>query len=174
MTQSSNAIPVSGEISDAELARFIRRASLKRFALAQQATRIALELQTLRATKGELVEALKERNEMQLLFDMRWAASMRAIKGWQEAHPGNDLVWPDSAELDVWALEQADAAVTLLTDAAVALKPFADYAPYVSMFVQGRAAQGGSPILPTKHFRKLDFERAAEFIAALSRSGVSK
>jgi hypothetical protein len=114
-----------------------------------------------------LAEARAERDELQQLFDLRWAASMRAIKRWQEANPGNDLVWPDSADLDVWALEQADAATDRLTDALVALKPFADYAPYVSMFVEGRAAQGGSPILPTKHFRRADFERAAAVLASI-------
>lgn len=110
----------------------------------------------------------KERDELQQVFDMRWKASMRAIKRWQEANPGNDMVWPDSADLDVWALEQADAAAERLTDALVALKPFADFAPYVSMFVEGRAAQGGSPILPTKHFRRADFERAAAVFTALA------
>lgn len=39
-------------------------------------------------------------------FDLRWNASQRAIKCWQAAHPGNDLVWPDHADLCVWLMEQ--------------------------------------------------------------------
>ena len=31
---------------------------------------------------------------------------MRAIKRWQAAHPGNDLRWPDHADLVVWLMEQ--------------------------------------------------------------------
>ncbi|MGB6087751.1 hypothetical protein [Parvibaculum sp.] len=41
-----------------------------------------------------------------------------------------------------------------------ALRPFAEFALYVHMLVEGRAANGGSPILPTKHLRKSDFDRA--------------
>jgi len=44
--------------------------------------------------------------ELERLFDRRWDADMRAIKMWQAAHPGNDLVWPDHAEMVVWLLEQ--------------------------------------------------------------------
>lgn len=39
-------------------------------------------------------------------FKLRYDADMRSIKRWQEAHPGNDLVWPDHADLVVWLLEQ--------------------------------------------------------------------
>ena len=44
--------------------------------------------------------------DMQRTFDLRWKADMRAIKRWQEAHPGNDLTWPDHADLVVWLMEQ--------------------------------------------------------------------
>lgn len=49
--------------------------------------------------------------ELQAIFDLRYAADMRAIKLWQAAHPGNDLVWPDHADhadLVVWLLEDRD------------------------------------------------------------------
>ena len=46
--------------------------------------------------------------EMQRTFDIRWNADMRAIKRWQAAHPGNDLTWPDHADLVVWLMEQLD------------------------------------------------------------------
>lgn len=54
-------------------------------------------------------------------------------------------------------------------EARAALKPFADFAPYVEMFVEGRAAFGGSPILPTKHFRKSDFDRARQALQDIER-----
>lgn len=52
------------------------------------------------------VEQIEEHDQS---FDLRWKADMRAIKRWQEAHPGNDLTWPDHADLCVWLLEQLDA-----------------------------------------------------------------
>ena len=56
--------------------------------------------------KEQIVEALNHDNAQ---FNLRWNADMRAIKHWQAAHPGNDLVWPDHADLVVWLLEQLDA-----------------------------------------------------------------
>lgn len=46
---------------------------------------------------------------MQQCFALRWEADMRAIKRWQEAHPDNDLTWPDHADLVVWLIEQLEA-----------------------------------------------------------------
>lgn len=46
--------------------------------------------------------------ELEAVFDLRWKASQRAIKRWQQAHPGNDLVWPDHADLCVWLMEELD------------------------------------------------------------------
>ena len=54
----------------------------------------------------------EELEDMQCTFDLRWKADMRAIKRWQEAHPGNDLVWPDHADLVVWLLEQLELSKT--------------------------------------------------------------
>jgi hypothetical protein len=47
-----------------------------------------------------------EATEHKASFDLRWKADMRAIEMWQKAHPGNDLVWPDHADLVVWLLER--------------------------------------------------------------------
>jgi hypothetical protein len=56
---------------------------------------------------AETITALRAEVEWyQRSFDLRWDASMRAIKRWQEAHPGNDLNWPDHADLVVWLLER--------------------------------------------------------------------
>jgi hypothetical protein len=51
---------------------------------------------------------LVEVEEMQASADLRWGADMRAIKRWQEAHPGNERVWPDHADLCVWLMEQLE------------------------------------------------------------------
>lgn len=62
---------------------------------------------TITLTLTEAKEVI-ELGELQRTFDLRWKADMRAIKMWQAAHPGNDLVWPDHADLVVWLLEQLD------------------------------------------------------------------
>lgn len=62
------------------------------------------------AAKRELDEALRKAGELQRSFDLRWKADRRATEMWQRAHPGNDLVWPDHADMVVWLLEQLDAA----------------------------------------------------------------
>ena len=55
------------------------------------------------------VEKIVESNhEYRASFDLRWKADMRAIKRWQAAHPGNDLVWPDHADMVVWLLGEVD------------------------------------------------------------------
>lgn len=59
---------------------------------------------------GRLKEAFEERDELDQLFDLQWKADRRAVKRWQEAHPGNDLVWPDRADMVVWLMEQHDKA----------------------------------------------------------------
>jgi len=41
-------------------------------------------------------------------FNLRWRADQRAIKRWQEAHPGNDLVWPDHADMVVWLMDECE------------------------------------------------------------------
>ena len=50
---------------------------------------------------NELQQSL---NDYERLFQLRWQADMRAIKMWQAANPGNDLVWPDHADLCVWLM----------------------------------------------------------------------
>jgi len=52
-------------------------------------------------------DELRRTNEgLQLTFDLRWKADRRAIKRWQAAHPGNDLTWPDHADMVVWLMER--------------------------------------------------------------------
>ena len=61
-----------------------------------------------------LKDHLRERDDLQVNFDLRWKADMRAIKMWQKAHPGNDLVWPDHADLCVWLLEERERLLKLM------------------------------------------------------------
>ena len=51
-------------------------------------------------------DARVEAAELSATFRLRYDADMRAIKRWQGAHPGNDLTWPDHADLVVWLMEQ--------------------------------------------------------------------
>jgi len=57
----------------------------------------------------DLMQIIEERDELQQLFDLQWKADRRAVKLWQAAHPGNDLVWPDHTNMVVWLMEQYDA-----------------------------------------------------------------
>lgn len=59
-----------------------------------------------------LAEKEKQNSEaFQRTFDLRWKADMRAIKRWQAAHPGNDMVWPDRADMVVWLLDEMEKCV---------------------------------------------------------------
>jgi hypothetical protein len=60
-------------------------------------------------------KARAQRDELQDSFDMRWKADMRAIKKWQAANQGNDLVWPDHADLVVWLMAGRDRLRNLLS-----------------------------------------------------------
>jgi hypothetical protein len=55
-----------------------------------------------------IYEAAERASELQRTFELRWAADMRAIDRWQEAHPGSELTWPDHADLVVWLLERLE------------------------------------------------------------------
>lgn len=51
---------------------------------------------------------LEHADELQASFDLRWKADMRAIKRWQEANPGRENIWPDSADLCVWLIGEIE------------------------------------------------------------------
>jgi hypothetical protein len=46
--------------------------------------------------------------ELEQLFDLRWAADVRAIKAWQIAHPDQPKTWPDHADLGTWCLSRIE------------------------------------------------------------------
>jgi hypothetical protein len=54
----------------------------------------------------DYVAAQERLAELTATFDLRWKADIRAIKRWQAAHPGNELTWPDHADLVVWLMEE--------------------------------------------------------------------
>lgn len=66
------------------------------------------ERAVLRAAANRLRKLDEDVQSQQTSFDLRWAADRRATDRWQAAHPGNDLVWPDHADLVVWLLSQLD------------------------------------------------------------------
>ena len=56
----------------------------------------------------EREEAADRIEELEQLFDLRWAADMRAIKAWQIAHPDQPRTWPDHADLGTWCLSRIE------------------------------------------------------------------
>ena len=46
--------------------------------------------------------------QLQQTFEIQWTADQRAIKMWQDAHPGNDHIWPDRCNMVVWLLNELD------------------------------------------------------------------
>lgn len=47
-----------------------------------------------------------------------------------------------------------------------ALRPFAEFADKAEQFVEARAGDGGSPIMPSKDFRLADFRRARDVVGS--------
>lgn len=45
--------------------------------------------------------------ELERTFDLQWRRDQDAIKRWQKANPGNDLVWPDRGKLLDWLMDKA-------------------------------------------------------------------
>jgi len=61
------------------------------------------------ATERQKKELVAELADLRQFAALQTAASDRAIKLWQAAHPDRSDVWPDQAKLLVWLLEQLDA-----------------------------------------------------------------
>jgi hypothetical protein len=74
--------------------------------------------------ESDLAAAKEEAESLQATFDLEWKADQRTIKRWQEAHPGNDLVWPDRANMVVWLMEHAkDAGAALFSAIPSTIQP---------------------------------------------------
>lgn len=70
-----------------------------------------VEIKTEVISKDDFVKSLVDQvNELEVIFELRRKADMRAIRVWQAARPGREMVWPDHADLCMWLLEQLDAA----------------------------------------------------------------
>ena len=61
--------------------------------------------------------------ELEQLFDLRWAADMRAIKAWQIAHPDQPKTWPDHADLGTWCLSRIEKLEAALREIALIATP---------------------------------------------------
>jgi hypothetical protein len=55
---------------------------------------------------NEVHELQSDNKDLQQTIELCCKADLRAIKAWQEAHPGNDLVWPDRARLVEWLITE--------------------------------------------------------------------
>lgn len=66
---------------------------------------------------SRLDKARAENENLQRTFDLMWDADQRAIKAWQAANPGNEMVWPDRSKLIMWLLERYDTRVKDLLEA---------------------------------------------------------
>jgi hypothetical protein len=77
----------------------------------------AIRARRIDAYVAERTAAAQERtDELEMVFSISYDANMRAIRQWQAAHPGNDLVWPDHAKMVLWLLER-DTALRTAADA---------------------------------------------------------
>lgn len=54
--------------------------------------------------------AEEEADELRASLKLRTSADARAIAAWRVAHPGNDLIQPDHADLCVWLADRAEKA----------------------------------------------------------------
>lgn len=80
---------------------------------------ISKVLDSLSIEQKAKADSLKELHELRQTFGMRYRADMRAIKMWQK-ETGEELKWPDKADLLIWLLKK-NAAVRNDLMAALAL-----------------------------------------------------
>lgn len=50
----------------------------------------------------------QQMDELERVFELRWAADMRAIKRWREQAPGRELTMPDHADMVVYLLDEIE------------------------------------------------------------------
>lgn len=55
-------------------------------------------------------QAIKEAEDLRMLFELRWKADLRAIERWRKAGPGRELAMPDHTDMVVFLLEELDKA----------------------------------------------------------------
>lgn len=86
---------------EANIDALVRQAYLEGFMRGGEARKVYDE--------ARVNKAIEESDELEALFDMQWEADQRAVKRWRAAHPDNDMVLPDRADMVVWLMEQLDA-----------------------------------------------------------------
>jgi hypothetical protein len=106
----------------------------------------------LRAQRAAVAALTAERDalvsdaaDFQASFDLWWAAEMRGVAAWRAAHPGNDLVMPDTARFTVWLLEERDALRAALTEVRHQFLDGAQVGWMKRMLDRVDAALGGAP-----------------------------
>ena len=72
----------------------------------EDGTVFAVAVATVTELEAYLEDREREIAEHEASFDLRWKASLRAIKRWQAA-TGKELTWPDHTDLCVWLLDAA-------------------------------------------------------------------
>ena len=117
------------ELLTQEIAELRRQLAEARIALSEAANEIncagpvAHRIRILKKEHAEaLAEAQQELKDHEASFNLRWESDMRAIRRWQEAHPGNDNVWPDHTDLSVWLMGERDTYARLLRDVIAAFE----------------------------------------------------
>jgi hypothetical protein len=71
---------------------------------ALEAEGLSVHVRLIDAAIEGVASVTEDRDSLQRTFDLQWKADQRAIKGWQEANPGNDLVWPDRCCMVMWLM----------------------------------------------------------------------
>jgi hypothetical protein len=94
---------------EAQLDAIVRQAFIEAYMAAGESRKEYDEIQ-MSHLRAELNAAKEEKDELEGLFDLQWEADQRAVKRWREAHPGNELVLPDRADMVVWLMEQLERA----------------------------------------------------------------
>lgn len=124
---------------------------------------------------SQLNAKLKADNkEMGQVFDARWDATQRAIKRWQAANPGNDLTWPDHADLVVWLMDRASGLIPRAGNAGRYLAEANDgrllylnhattwqECPNFITAAESRATASEAKVAEEKALKKIAFEYAA-------------
>lgn len=64
----------------------------------------------LEEVRDQLEAALTEVRDHDREFDLYWQAAMRGTRAWRDAHPGSELVAPDTGDLVAWLLDQLEVA----------------------------------------------------------------
>lgn len=94
---------------EAQIDAIIRQAFIEAYMQAGYSRKEYDEIQ-MSHLQAEVAQAHEAKAELEHLFELQWEADQRAIKRWQAAHPGNDLVWPDRADMVVWLMQELEIA----------------------------------------------------------------